>query len=78
VPQRIVRDCSVMRTIDPWQEAAECERSLEAEANPERRVVLEKLRDLWIVLGNDTSWMLDEEFAKELEAIAGAQGNTLH
>jgi hypothetical protein len=41
-------------------------------------VVLEKLRDLWIVLGNDTSWMLDEEFAKQLEAIAGAQGNTLH
>jgi hypothetical protein len=67
-----------MRTIDPWEEAAECERSLEAEANPERRVVLEKLRDLWIALGNDTSWILDEEFAKELEAIAGGRGNTLH
>jgi hypothetical protein len=67
-----------MTTVDPWKEAAACERSLESEGNPERRVVLEKLRDLWTALGNDTSWMLDEEFTKELEAIAGAQANTLH
>jgi hypothetical protein len=66
-----------MTTIDPWEEAAECERSLQAEVDPERQEILEKLRDLWIALGNETSWMTDREFAKEIEAIARAQSDVL-
>jgi hypothetical protein len=66
-----------MKTIDPWKEAAECERSLQAEVDPERQSILEKLRDLWIALGNETSWMADPDFAKEIEAIARAQSDAL-
>jgi hypothetical protein len=66
-----------MTTIDPWEEAAECERSLQAEVDPERQEILEKLRDLWIALGNESSWMTDPEFAKEIEAIAHVQSDAL-
>jgi hypothetical protein len=39
-------------TADPWEKAADCERSLQADRDPQRRVVLEKLRDLWVALAN--------------------------
>ena len=38
--------------IDPWEKAAECERSLRATPNLQQRAILEMLRNLWIALGN--------------------------
>jgi hypothetical protein len=38
--------------IDPWVEAAECERVILVVADPERRSVFISLRSLWIALGN--------------------------
>jgi hypothetical protein len=41
-----------MLQVDPWGKAAECERAIEIVADPERRVVLDSLRSVWIALGN--------------------------
>ena len=38
--------------VDPWSKAAECDRAIELVADPERRIVLQSLRSLWIALGN--------------------------
>ena len=38
--------------IDPWEKAAECERSLTATPNLQQRAIVEMLRNLWIALGN--------------------------
>lgn len=35
-------------SLDPWSKAAECDRAIERVADPERRVVLERLRLLWL------------------------------
>ncbi|MCC6778405.1 MAG: hypothetical protein IT537_17545 [Hyphomicrobiales bacterium] len=44
-----------MSELDPWGKAAECQRAIEIIADPERRVVLNSLRNLWIELGNAPS-----------------------
>jgi hypothetical protein len=44
-----------MIQLDPWGKAAECERAIEIVADPERRVVLNRLRSVWIALGNQQS-----------------------
>jgi hypothetical protein len=41
-----------MRAIDPRAKAAECDRAIERVSNPEHRVVLETLRNLWMDLSN--------------------------
>jgi hypothetical protein len=58
-----------MTPIDPWEKAADCERSMKAAADPEQRAILQKLRDLWMTLGNEKSFMTDAEVAKEIEVI---------
>ena len=37
-----------MLLLDPWSKAAECDRAIERVADPERRIVLESLRRLWL------------------------------
>ena len=58
-----------MLRADPWDKAAECERAIEVVADPERRVVLEKLRSLWIALGNEQSFVGAAERAGQLSTI---------
>ena len=41
--------------VDPWSKAAECDRAIELVADPERRIVLQSLRTLWIALGDPRS-----------------------
>jgi hypothetical protein len=41
-----------MLQVDPWGKAAECEHAIEIVADPERRIVLNSLRSVWIALGN--------------------------
>jgi len=38
----------MLMLLDPWSKAAECDRAIERVADPERRVVLERLRLLWL------------------------------
>lgn len=39
-----------MLLVDPRGKAAECERAIELVSDPERRVVLESLRSVWIAM----------------------------
>ena len=71
--------------IDPWEKAAECERSLTATPNLQQRAILEMLRNLWIALGNTKNLMTNAQISKELETIGrvhadmvSANGSALH
>ncbi len=58
-----------MVLVDPWCKAAECDRAIELVADPERRIVLESLRSLWIALSDALS-VLDEPYrANQLSTI---------
>ena len=58
-----------MTAVDPWEKAADCERSLQAAVDPQRRAILSKIRDMWVALGNEKSLMLDADVAQSAEAI---------
>jgi hypothetical protein len=59
-----------MIPIDPWERAAECERSRSTAVDPQRRAIMEKLRDLWIALANEKTLMTEADIAEEIEAIS--------
>jgi hypothetical protein len=44
-----------MLEVDFWSKAAECDHAIRLVADPERRIVLESLRSLWIALCNERS-----------------------
>jgi hypothetical protein len=56
--------------LDPWGKAAECERAIEIVADPERRVVLNSLRSVWIALGKKQSFFDETGRAGQLSTIA--------
>jgi hypothetical protein len=58
-----------MITIDPWERAADCDRLMNAAADPSRKAIFAKLRELWITLGNEKAMMTEGELAAEIEAI---------
>jgi len=58
-----------MLQVDPWTKAAECDRAIELVADPERRIVLESLRSLWIALCNELSLLDEPDRATELSTI---------
>jgi len=58
-----------MLHLDVWNKAAECERAIAAVADPERRIVLNSLRDLWLALGNRQVLLEKPERAAQLSTI---------
>ena len=60
----------VMMHVDPWAKAAECERAMAIVADPERRVILSKLRSVWVALGNKQSSLDAPEKALPVSTIA--------
>jgi hypothetical protein len=62
-----------MTFIDPWEKAAECERSVQASVDPRKRTILANIRDRWIALGNESSRMSETDRAESAESI-----NRLH
>jgi hypothetical protein len=59
-----------MLQLDPWGKAAECERAIEIVADPERRIVLNSLRSVWIALGNKQTSFSGPGRAGHLSTIA--------
>ena len=57
-----------MFQLDPWEKAAECQRALEG-ANSNQREILTNVRDLWITLANEKSFLTGAEFEQEIQAI---------
>ena len=71
--------------IDPWEKAADCERAIQAAADPQQKTILKNLRYLWIALANESECMSADEFAHESEtigrlhvALARARAPSLH
>jgi hypothetical protein len=58
-----------MSSLDPWSKAAECDVAIERVADPERRIVLESLRRLWIEVCNSLSVFDDPDQADQLSTI---------
>jgi hypothetical protein len=65
-----------MAAVDPWEKAADCQRGM-ATANAEQRPILEKLRNLWIALGNERSLMPPAQVAREIAAISRIHADML-
>ncbi len=59
-----------MSSFDPWSKAAECDLAIERVADPERRIVLESLRRLWIDVCNSFSLFDDPDQARQLSTIS--------
>jgi hypothetical protein len=55
--------------VDPWAKAAECDRAIEVVADPERRIVLESLRRLWVALCSENPLVDEPERAGQLSTI---------
>lgn len=58
-----------MLHIDPRRKAAECDRAIERVADPERRIVLESLRSLWLAMSNALSILDEPARADQLSTI---------
>jgi hypothetical protein len=58
-----------MLQIDPRRKAAECARAIERVADPERRIVLESLRSLWLAMSNALSILDEPDRAGQLSTI---------
>lgn len=59
-----------MVPLDPWSKAAECDLAIERVADPERRIVLESLRSLWIDVCNSFSLFGGPGEASDFSTIA--------
>ena len=59
-----------MLLLDPRCKAAECERAIELVADPERRIVLESLRSLWLALSGPIALPYGSDRASQLSTIA--------
>lgn len=55
--------------LDPWAKAAECERAIERVADPERRIVLESLRGVWIEVCDSLSFLDETDRSRDLTTI---------
>ena len=51
-----------MLRVDPWEKAADCERAIQAAADPQQKTILKNLRYLWIALANESECMSAVEF----------------
>ncbi|HEX4555954.1 MAG TPA: hypothetical protein VH249_18320 [Xanthobacteraceae bacterium] len=67
--QCVAMGAGAMLHVDPWTKAAECDRAIELVADPERRIVLESLRNLWIALSNEGSIFDEPDRAHQLSTI---------
>jgi hypothetical protein len=59
-----------MAPIDPMAKAAECDRAIKRVADPERRVVLESLRCLWVDLYQRALVVEEHDLATHISEIA--------
>jgi hypothetical protein len=58
-----------MSSLDPWSKAAECDVAIARVADPERRIVLESLRRLWIDVCNSLALFDEPDQADQLSTI---------
>jgi hypothetical protein len=64
-----------MGKINPWDRAVECERALTLTVDRDRRILLTKLREAWIALGNE--WRAGLDSSKKVQGIARIHDATI-
>jgi hypothetical protein len=68
-----------MLHVNPWEAAADCERTAQAQSNnPERWAIYTHLRDLWIALANTRNFLNESEFEHEVENIIRIEVEMAH
>jgi hypothetical protein len=58
-----------MSQVDPWEKAADCARAIAATTEPTKRGKLTNIRNLWMGLAEQRSFLSDAELAKQIELI---------
>ena len=58
-----------MSSLDPWSKAAECDVAIARVADPERRIVLESLRRLWLEVCNSLALFDEHDHVDQLSTI---------
>ena len=58
-----------MSQVDPWEKAAECARAIQISDDPHRKAVLNNIRQMWMALANERSFLSPEHLAREVETI---------
>jgi hypothetical protein len=58
-----------MSRVDPWEKAADCARAAAATNEPTKREKLANIRDLWMGLAEQRSFLSDAELAKQIQVI---------
>jgi hypothetical protein len=66
-----------MFQLDPWEKAADCQRALQAAVDSNQRQVLTNVRDLWIALANQLSFLTKAEFEEQIQAINCIQADVI-
>jgi hypothetical protein len=58
-----------MSQVDPWEKAADCARAVAATDEPTKREILTNIRNLWMGLAEQSSFLSDAQLAKQIEII---------
>ena len=66
-----------MITIDPWNEAADCERAAQLQPDADRYAILTHLRDAWIALANQRGLLKETEYQEQLESVSRLQADMI-
>jgi hypothetical protein len=66
-----------MRAVDPRAKAAECDRVIERVSDPERRLVLEKLRSVWIDLCAPAEPTYESDRAIDISTLVEIHNNLM-
>jgi hypothetical protein len=59
-----------MSQPDPWQRAAECAEAIQETVDPDRRLALAYLQELWVALDDQKAFMTQMELSEEIESIS--------
>ncbi|HEY6259248.1 MAG TPA: hypothetical protein VIY51_26010 [Xanthobacteraceae bacterium] len=63
----------MLRQADLFNRAQDCERALDAALDPQKKIALKILRDMWIALANESSGLSELDLAKQVAAIEELQ-----
>ena len=63
------RQAQLVSPVEPWEKAADCARAIAATNEPNKREILATIRNLWMGLAEQSSFLSDAELAKQIEVI---------
>jgi hypothetical protein len=64
---------AVSRQSELFDRASECERLMNLASDTVKKQTFKQLRDMWIALANESTWMPEHLLTKEIAAIENIQ-----